>query len=69
MKKYQQKQLIMYSPPSLIVVSLCFRGMDAHPEAWQVAVPEDGFALGDRQGVDRAPGKDDLVRASHGGLP
>ena len=43
--------------------------MDAQPEAGEVAVPEDGFALGDGQGVDRAPGKDDLVRAAHGGLP
>ena len=42
--------------------------MDPHPEAGQVAVPEDGITLGDRKGVDRTPGKDELVRASHGGL-
>ena len=42
--------------------------MDAHSEAGEVAVPEEGFALGDRQGVDRAPGQDELVQAWHGGL-
>ena len=42
--------------------------MDTHPEAGEVAVPVDDLALGDRKGIDRATGKDELVRAWHGGL-
>ena len=34
--------------------------MDAHPEAGEVSVPEECFALADRQGIDRAPERTSL---------
>ena len=51
--------------PALDDVDLAARGVDAHPEARQLTVPDDDVALGDRERVHRPARERQRATARH----